>query len=269
MPGWLGNVQVMPESALDRMAECRGPADRHRPGERGVQPAVPGRADNPKLASDILTPRTMQYLISVDAEAWRTCGSDLVGFAEGTARPVRGRAHLRCAAAGPGRHPELRVEGRWWHREWIQSRSMTLLWIVLGLVVLLAVFVAVSYNRFVSQRNLVQESWRQIDVELKRRHDLIPNLVETVKGYATHEREVFDAVTRARAAGCVAGLVAGPAGPAGGCAGPGAGPAVRGRRGLPGPQGEHELPRAAARARPRPRTGSPLAGASTTPTCGR
>ena len=77
---------------------------------------------------------------------------------------------------------------------------MTALWIVLGLVVLLAVFVAVSYNRFVSQRNLVQESWRQIDVELKRRHDLIPNLVETVKGYATHEREVFDAVTRARAA---------------------------------------------------------------------
>ena len=45
----------------------------------------------------------------------------------------------------------------------------------------------------------MQESWRQIDVELKRRHDLIPNLVETVKGYATHEREVFDAVTRARA----------------------------------------------------------------------
>ena len=77
---------------------------------------------------------------------------------------------------------------------------MTALWIVLGLVVLLAVFVAVSYNRFVSQRNLVQESWRQVDVELKRRHDLIPNLVETVKGYATHEREVFDAVTRARAA---------------------------------------------------------------------
>jgi LemA protein len=76
---------------------------------------------------------------------------------------------------------------------------MTALWIVLGLVVLLAIFVAVSYNRFVSQRNLVQESWRQIDVELKRRHDLIPNLVETVKGYATHEREVFDAVTRARA----------------------------------------------------------------------
>ena len=77
---------------------------------------------------------------------------------------------------------------------------MTALWIVLGLVVLLAVFVSVSYNRFVSQRNLVQESWRQIDVELKRRHDLIPNLVETVKGYAAHEQGTFEKVTQARAA---------------------------------------------------------------------
>jgi LemA protein len=76
---------------------------------------------------------------------------------------------------------------------------MTALWIVLAVVVVLAVAVVVSYNRFVRQRNLVQESWRQVDVELKRRHDLIPNLVETVKGYATHEREVFDAVTKARA----------------------------------------------------------------------
>jgi len=76
---------------------------------------------------------------------------------------------------------------------------MTALWIVLAVVVVTAVAVVVSYNRFIRQRNLVQESWRQVDVELKRRHDLIPNLVETVKGYATHEREVFDAVTRARA----------------------------------------------------------------------
>ena len=76
---------------------------------------------------------------------------------------------------------------------------MTAFWIALAVVVVLAVAVVFSYNRFVRQRNLVQESWRQVDVELKRRHDLIPNLVETVKGYATHEREVFDAVTRARA----------------------------------------------------------------------
>ena len=77
---------------------------------------------------------------------------------------------------------------------------MTAFWIVLGVVAVLAVAVAVSYNRFVRQRNLVHESWRQIDVELKRRHDLIPNLVETVKGYATHERGTLEEVMRARSA---------------------------------------------------------------------
>jgi LemA protein len=73
-------------------------------------------------------------------------------------------------------------------------------WIVIAVLVLVAGTLVLSYNRFVSQRNLVAESWRQIDVELHRRHDLIPNLVETVKGYAGHERAVFEAVTSARAA---------------------------------------------------------------------
>ena len=82
---------------------------------------------------------------------------------------------------------------------------MTALWIVVAIVVVLAIAVAVSYNRFVRQRNLVQESWRQVDVELTRRHELVPNLVETVKGYATHEREVFESVTRARAAAAAPG----------------------------------------------------------------
>jgi LemA protein len=77
---------------------------------------------------------------------------------------------------------------------------MTALWIIIALLVLVAGALVISYNRFVSQRNLVAESWRQIDVELHRRHDLIPNLVETVKGYASHERDVFEAVTTARAA---------------------------------------------------------------------
>ena len=76
---------------------------------------------------------------------------------------------------------------------------MTGLWVILAIVVLLALAFVASYNRFVLQRNLVQESWRQIDVELKRRHDLIPNLVETVRGYATQERTVLQAVTDARA----------------------------------------------------------------------
>ena len=125
---------------------------------------------------------------------------------------------------------------------------MTVLWIVLGVVVVLAIAVAVSYNRFVRQRNLVQESWRQIDVELKRRHDLIPNLVETVKGYATHEREVFDAVTRARAQAAAPGSSPAQQAQQEGILGQALRPALRGRRGLPGPQGEHQLPRAAARA---------------------
>ncbi|MDQ1697604.1 MAG: LemA protein [Frankiaceae bacterium] len=77
---------------------------------------------------------------------------------------------------------------------------MTALWIVLAVVVVLALALVVSYNRFVRQRNLVQESWRQVDVELKRRHDLIPNLIETVKGYAAQERSVLTAVTQARTA---------------------------------------------------------------------
>ena len=164
---------------------------------------------SPKLASDILTPRTMQYLIGVDAGAWRTCGSDLVGFRQGALDPAD--VVRTCSVLGQVQHgiPSFVWKDAGGPASWIQSRTMTALWIVLGLVVLLAVFVAVSYNRFVSQRNLVQESWRQIDVELKRRHDLIPNLVETVKGYATHEREVFDAVTRARAAAASPGCVTG------------------------------------------------------------
>jgi LemA protein len=67
---------------------------------------------------------------------------------------------------------------------------------VLGLIALIW-FVA-SYNRFVSLRNLIAESWSDIDTELKRRYDLIPNLVSTVKGYAAHEQAVFEAVTKAR-----------------------------------------------------------------------
>jgi LemA protein len=71
-------------------------------------------------------------------------------------------------------------------------------WIVLGVAVLLVLFVIVTYNRLVRLRNRVEAAWSQIDVQLRRRHDLIPNLVETVKGYAAHERETFEAVTRAR-----------------------------------------------------------------------
>jgi LemA protein len=79
--------------------------------------------------------------------------------------------------------------------------AVTVVLLVLGAIIVIALLWAVAtYNGFVRLRNLVQEAWRQIDVELHRRHDLIPNLVEAVKGYAAHERGVFDEVTRARAA---------------------------------------------------------------------
>ncbi len=69
-----------------------------------------------------------------------------------------------------------------------------------GAALLLLVTLVVMYNRFVRQRVLIDESWGQTDVELTRRHDLIPNLVETVQGYAAHERAVLETVTRAREA---------------------------------------------------------------------
>ena len=72
--------------------------------------------------------------------------------------------------------------------------------IILAVIVLFFFYGISIYNRLVKLRTMVQEAWSSIDVMLKKRHDLIPNLIETVKGYATHERETFDSVTRARAA---------------------------------------------------------------------
>jgi LemA protein len=76
---------------------------------------------------------------------------------------------------------------------------MTALWIVLGIVFVLLLALVWIYNRLVTLRTRVDNGWSQIDVQLRRRADLIPNLVETVKGYAAHERELFERVTEARA----------------------------------------------------------------------
>ncbi len=72
--------------------------------------------------------------------------------------------------------------------------------VVLVILVILGIAVASSYNKFVAQRNIIQESWRQIDVELRRRYDLIPQLVETVRGYASHESNTLTELTRLRTA---------------------------------------------------------------------
>ncbi|MCD6453688.1 MAG: LemA family protein [Candidatus Aminicenantes bacterium] len=76
---------------------------------------------------------------------------------------------------------------------------MIALLILLGLAAIVILWYFATYNKFIRLRQQVENAWAQIDVQLKRRHDLIPNLVETVKGYAAHERETLTAVTEARA----------------------------------------------------------------------
>jgi LemA protein len=82
-------------------------------------------------------------------------------------------------------------------------------WIILGIIVVLAVWAISIYNRLVALRNRFRNSFSQIDVQLKRRYDLIPNLVETAKAYIKHERETLEAVTRARNTALAAAQAAG------------------------------------------------------------
>ncbi len=71
-------------------------------------------------------------------------------------------------------------------------------WIILAIIAVIVIALIVMYNGLIRLRNRVQEAWSDIDVQLKRRHDLIPNLINTVKGYAKHERETLESVTNAR-----------------------------------------------------------------------
>ena len=75
---------------------------------------------------------------------------------------------------------------------------MTILWVILGVVVLIILWLIGVFNGLITLKNRTKEAWSDIDVQLKRRYDLIPNLIETVKGYATHEKELFTSVTKAR-----------------------------------------------------------------------
>ena len=82
--------------------------------------------------------------------------------------------------------------------------------VILVVVVVLLIGIWAAFNGLIKRRNRTQEAWSQIDVELKRRHDLVPNLVSTVQGYATHERGTFEAVTQARANAVEAGATGDP-----------------------------------------------------------
>ncbi|MEK7452526.1 MAG: LemA family protein [Patescibacteria group bacterium] len=77
---------------------------------------------------------------------------------------------------------------------------MQIIWIVVGVIILLGLWFILSYNGLINLRNRAEEAWSDINVQLKRRYDLIPNLINTVKGYASHESSVFENVTKARSA---------------------------------------------------------------------
>ncbi|HGJ67529.1 TPA: LemA family protein, partial [bacterium] len=74
-----------------------------------------------------------------------------------------------------------------------------MMWLVIGVIVFIFAFIIIVYNRLIILKIRTDEAWAQIDVQLKKRNDLVPNLVETVKGYAAHEKAVFENVTKARA----------------------------------------------------------------------
>ena len=74
-------------------------------------------------------------------------------------------------------------------------------WVVIGIVGVIILWWIATYNRMIVLRNRIENAWSQVDVQLRRRYDLIPNLVEIVKGYAAHERQTFEEVTKARQAG--------------------------------------------------------------------
>ncbi len=94
-------------------------------------------------------------------------------------------------------------------RSWVyyDGRRMVIAIIVIVLILLVGLIFVLTRNSMIGSRNKVDESWSGIDVQLKRRHDLIPNLVETVKGYATHEQQTFQNVAEARAEAMKAGSV--------------------------------------------------------------
>ena len=139
-------------------------------------------------------------------------------------------------------------------------------WIVLGVIVVLVLWIIMIYNQLVAMRQRVGQAFADVDVQLKQRHDLIPNLVETVKGYAAHERGTLEEVVKARNAAMTAQGPAQQAAAENMLSGA-LRQAVRAVGGLSGPQGQPELPAAPDRARPTSRTRSRRRGGSSTIRC--
>ena len=139
-------------------------------------------------------------------------------------------------------------------------------WIVLGVIAAAILYIVMVYNGLVALRQRVSQAFADIDVQLKQRHDLIPNLIETVKGYASHEKGTLDAVIKARNAAISAQGPAAQANAENVLTG-----ALRGSDravgGLSGPQGQHQFPAIADRDCPTSKTRSPPRAASSTTRC--
>ena len=144
---------------------------------------------------DEATSFTLHWL---DAPGWRGL-IDEAGLAVDVALRLVRRPRLRRRR---GHDLGLPVARRRWTTLHGPRRidGVIVVYIILAILALLVVWLIVLYNRFVQLRNRVDNAWAQIEVQLKRRWDLIPNLIETVKGYAAHERGTFEAVTAARTA---------------------------------------------------------------------
>ena len=152
---------------------------------------------NRRFASDVLHPRMMELLLQWPELAWRFDADSVLAIRSGSHDVQEVEAKLAALDAILDAVPGLRVAGG----AGPMSGTVTpVAWVAVALAALLLLGVLVMYNRFVRQRTLVDESWGGIDVELTRRHDLIPQLVETVRGYAAHEQAVLTVLVEAREA---------------------------------------------------------------------